>query len=119
MVASYSSSRADWLSPGVTVRPQGHGTHKAWLTPSSVLHGGGKCNAAAAVKPAKQAGKPRIIPTAYMNIPPLVTWPDYQAKLMMQGVTRMSTPPTPPLKQPRNTRYQAGATPYLSRTFTG
>ena len=33
---------------------------------------------------AKQAGKPRIIPTAYMNIPPLVTWPDYQTKLMIQ-----------------------------------
>ena len=46
---------------------------------------------------AKQAGKPRIIPTAYMNIPPLVTWPDYQTKLMMQGVTPIPTPPTPPV----------------------
>jgi hypothetical protein len=46
---------------------------------------------------AKQAGKPRIIPTAYMSIPPLVTWPDYQAKLMMQGVTPLPSPPTPPL----------------------
>lgn len=35
---------------------------------------------------AKQAGKPRIIPAANMNIPPLVTWPEYQAQLMMQGV---------------------------------
>jgi hypothetical protein len=46
---------------------------------------------------AKQAGKPRIIPTAYMSIPPLVTWSDYQTKLMMQGVTPLPSPSTPPL----------------------
>ena len=46
---------------------------------------------------AKQAGKPRIIPTAYITIPPLVTWPEYQTKLMTQGVTPMPTPPTPPV----------------------
>jgi hypothetical protein len=45
---------------------------------------------------AKQAGKPRIIPTAYMSIPPLVTWSDYQTKLMMQGVTPLPSPSTPP-----------------------
>jgi Protein of unknown function (DUF1353) len=45
---------------------------------------------------AKQAGKPRIIPTAYMNIPPLVTWPEYQTQLITQGVTPMPTPPTAP-----------------------
>ena len=44
---------------------------------------------------AKQAGKPRIIPTAYMSIPPLVTWPDYQSQLMAQGVKPPVTPPAP------------------------
>jgi hypothetical protein len=44
---------------------------------------------------AKQAGKPRIIPPAYMNIPPLVTWPDYQQQLVLQGIKPAPTPPTP------------------------
>jgi hypothetical protein len=43
---------------------------------------------------AKQAGKPRIIPTAYMTIPPLVTWTDYQIQLMAQGVKPAPSPPT-------------------------
>jgi hypothetical protein len=34
---------------------------------------------------AKQAEKPRIVPAAYMNIPPLVTWSDYQDQLVRQG----------------------------------
>jgi len=46
---------------------------------------------------AKQAGKPRIVPAAYMNIPPLVTWSDYQVQLMMQGIKPEPTSPTPPL----------------------
>ena len=46
---------------------------------------------------AKQAGKPRIVPAAYMNIPPLVTWPDYQDQLVMQGIKPASTPATPPV----------------------
>jgi hypothetical protein len=46
---------------------------------------------------AKQAEKPRIVPAAYMNIPPLVTWPDYQTQLMMQGIKPASTPPTTPI----------------------
>jgi hypothetical protein len=45
----------------------------------------------------KQAGKPRIIPAAHMNIPPLVTWPEYQSELMMQGVAPEPTPPSPPI----------------------
>jgi hypothetical protein len=53
---------------------------------------------AAAQQPiAPVAGKPRIIPTAYMNIPPLVTWPEYQTQLITQGVTPMPTPSTPPV----------------------
>ena len=46
---------------------------------------------------AKQVGKPRIVPAAYMNIPPLVTWSDYQVQLMMQGIKPEPTSPTPPL----------------------
>jgi Protein of unknown function (DUF1353) len=46
---------------------------------------------------AKQAGKPRIVPAGYMNIPPLVTWPDYQTQLMMRGIKPASTPPTAPM----------------------
>ena len=46
---------------------------------------------------AKQAGKPRIIPTAHMNIPPLVTWPEYQSELMMQGVRPEPASPSPPI----------------------
>lgn len=42
---------------------------------------------------AKNAGKPRIIPAAYMNIPALVTWSQYQAQLMTQGVK--PSPPSP------------------------
>ena len=45
---------------------------------------------------AKQAGKPRIIPAAYLNIPPLVTWPDYQTQLMMQGIKPEPPPTTSP-----------------------
>jgi hypothetical protein len=45
---------------------------------------------------AKQAGKLRIIPAAHMNIPPLVTWPDYQSQLIMQGVTPEPASPIPP-----------------------
>jgi hypothetical protein len=44
---------------------------------------------------AKQAGKPRIVPAANMSIPALVTWADYQAQLMMQGVGPAPPPPTP------------------------
>ena len=46
---------------------------------------------------AKQAGKPRIVPAAYMTLPPLVTWPDYQIQLMMQGIKPEPTPPTLPM----------------------
>ena len=46
---------------------------------------------------AKQAGKPRIIPTAYMTIPPLVTWTDYQIQLMAQGVKPAPSPLSPPI----------------------
>jgi hypothetical protein len=46
---------------------------------------------------ARQAGKPRIIPSAYMNIPPLLTWPEYQSQLMMQGVGPDLTAPSPPM----------------------
>jgi hypothetical protein len=45
---------------------------------------------------AKQAGKPRIIPTAHMTIPPLVTWTDYQIQLMAQGVKPAPSPLSPP-----------------------
>ena len=48
---------------------------------------------------AKQAGKPRIVPPAYMNIPPLVTWPDYQTQLMTQGIKPAPASPTPPLRR--------------------
>jgi hypothetical protein len=41
---------------------------------------------------AKQVG----IPAPYMNIPPLVTWPDYQTQLMMQGIKPAPPPSTPP-----------------------
>ena len=46
---------------------------------------------------AKQAGKPRIVPAAYMNIPPLVTWSDYQDQLVRQGIKPEPTPATPPV----------------------
>ena len=46
---------------------------------------------------AKQAEKPRIVPTAYMNIPPLVTWSDYQDQLVRQGIKPVQTPATPPV----------------------
>jgi len=45
---------------------------------------------------AKRAGKPRIIPPADMTIPALVTWPEYQAQLMMRGVRSQPTPALPP-----------------------
>ena len=46
---------------------------------------------------AKQAGKPRIVPAAYMNIPPLVTWSEYQDQLVRQGIKPAPTPATPPV----------------------
>ena len=46
---------------------------------------------------AKAAGKPRIIPRDEMNIPALVTWPEYQAQLMSKGVVPQPTPSTPPI----------------------
>jgi Protein of unknown function (DUF1353) len=46
---------------------------------------------------AKQAEKPRIVPAAYMNIPPLVTWSDYQDQLVRQGIKPAPTPATPPV----------------------
>ncbi len=45
---------------------------------------------------AKAQGKPRIIPTADMDIPALVTWPDYQTLLVAKGVRPQPTPSTPP-----------------------
>jgi len=45
---------------------------------------------------AKAAGKPRIIPPERMNIPPLVTWPEYQAKLIAWGVKPSPRPTRPP-----------------------
>lgn len=45
---------------------------------------------------AKAQGRPRIIPTAEMDIPALVTWPEYQAQLVAKGVRPQPTPPTPP-----------------------
>ena len=45
---------------------------------------------------AKAAGKPRIVPPGDMNIPALVTWPEYQAQLMAKGVRPTPTPATPP-----------------------
>jgi hypothetical protein len=44
----------------------------------------------------KAAGKPRIIPPDAMKIPPLVTWPEYQAQLIAKGIKPASTPATPP-----------------------
>jgi hypothetical protein len=52
---------------------------------------------------ARQAGRPRIIPADKMNIPALVTWPQYQAQLMMQGVKPTPTPSTPPTYCPAGT----------------
>ncbi|MGB7576378.1 MAG: DUF1353 domain-containing protein [Pseudolabrys sp.] len=46
---------------------------------------------------AKQAGKPRIVPAAYMNVPPLVTWSEYQDQLVRQGIKPAPTPATPPV----------------------
>jgi hypothetical protein len=45
---------------------------------------------------AKQAEKPRIVPSIYMNIPPLVTWRDYQTQLMTRGIKPAPAPPSPP-----------------------
>jgi len=45
---------------------------------------------------AKRAGKPRIVPAADMTIPALVTWPEYQAQLMMRGLRPQPTPSVPP-----------------------
>src|SRR5262245_47763532 len=45
---------------------------------------------------AKAAGRPRIIPPSDLSIPPLVTWPEYQAQLMAKGVRPQPTPTTPP-----------------------
>jgi Protein of unknown function (DUF1353) len=52
---------------------------------------------------AKQGGKPRIVPAANMNLPALVTWPDYQTQLMMQGIRPELTPPTSPMYCPAGT----------------
>jgi hypothetical protein len=45
---------------------------------------------------AKAAEKPKIIPPERMNIPPLVTWPEYQAKLIAWSVKPSPKPTTPP-----------------------
>jgi len=45
---------------------------------------------------AKAAGKPRIIPPDRMNIPPLVTWAEYQTTLIASGVTPSPRPTMPP-----------------------
>ncbi len=45
---------------------------------------------------ARAAGKPRIIPPDAMNIPALVTWPEYQAQLIAKGVKPSPRPTTPP-----------------------
>lgn len=45
---------------------------------------------------AKRAGKPRIVPANAMNVPALVTWPEYQAQLMARGIMPAPTPTTPP-----------------------
>jgi hypothetical protein len=45
---------------------------------------------------AKAAGQPRIIPKEDLNIPPLVTWPDYRAQLIAKGVRPQPTPTSPP-----------------------
>ena len=45
---------------------------------------------------AKAAGRPRVIPSTAMNIPALVTWPEYQGQLMAQGVRPAPPPSTPP-----------------------
>jgi hypothetical protein len=45
---------------------------------------------------AKAAGKPRIIPAEDMNIPALVTWPEYQVQLMGKGVRVQPTPAARP-----------------------
>jgi len=45
---------------------------------------------------AKAAGQPRIIPKEDLNLPPLVTWPDYRAQLFAKGVRPQRTPASPP-----------------------
>jgi uncharacterized protein DUF1353 len=45
---------------------------------------------------AKAAGQPRIIPREDLNIPPLVTRPDYRAQLIAKGMRPQPTPPSPP-----------------------
>jgi hypothetical protein len=45
---------------------------------------------------AKADGQPRIIPRDQLDIPPLVTWPEYRAQLIGRGVRPQPTPATPP-----------------------
>jgi hypothetical protein len=44
----------------------------------------------------KAAGQPRIIPPDSMEIPELVTWPEYRARLAANGVRPLPTPTVPP-----------------------
>jgi hypothetical protein len=45
---------------------------------------------------AKRAGRPRIVPASAMTIPSLVTWAEYQATLMTNGVRPLPAPAAPP-----------------------
>jgi hypothetical protein len=45
---------------------------------------------------AKAAGQPRIIPQADLEIPALVTWPEYRAQLVAKGVRPLPAPGPPP-----------------------
>ena len=45
---------------------------------------------------AKAAGQPRIIPAASLDLPPLMTWPEYRAQLVANGVRPLPTPTPAP-----------------------
>lgn len=45
---------------------------------------------------AKAAGQPRVIPVADLDLPPLVTWPEYRAQLVGKGVRPAPTPAVAP-----------------------
>lgn len=68
--------------------------HERDLMWEAVRRFGGKAWDTNAV--AKAAGRPRIIPPTAMNLPALVTWPEYQAQLVAQGVKPAPRPSTPP-----------------------
>ena len=44
----------------------------------------------------RAAGRPRVIPTEFRNVPSLAVWPQYRNELFQKGVRPIARPPGPP-----------------------